>query len=57
MSEDTLAARRKRAERLRERIQELTHPNDDSASKAKDNQESGAEFVHRKMDELDHKKS
>lgn len=57
MSEDTLDARRKRAERLRERIHELAHPNDDTASKAKDNQETGAEFVHRKMDELDRKKS
>jgi hypothetical protein len=58
MSDDTLDARRKRAEQLREKIHELSHPDSDSASKArtKEDGETSAEFVHRKMNELDKKK-
>lgn len=53
---DDLDAQRKRAERLHSKIDELARPQNKRPAEEKDEKESSAEFVRRKMAELDKKK-
>jgi hypothetical protein len=53
---DDLDAQRKRAERLHSKIDELARPQNKRPAEETDEKETSAEFVRRKMAELDQKK-
>lgn len=58
MPENSERTREERAERLRKQIDELSRgTSQDAADERKSPPESAAEFIHRKMHELDQKKS
>lgn len=59
MNDEDAAARKQRAERLRKKISEVTAPPQPAAPDASAQRpgESDAEYVHRRMRELEKKKS
>jgi hypothetical protein len=56
MTDETESERKARAERLRKRIGNLTHGARDDADKPTPKPESAADFVHRRMREIDQEK-
>lgn len=57
MLENSERARKERAERLRKEIDNLSEGKKDEAPQEEPRPESAAEFVHRRMHELDQKPS